>query len=234
MSITKTGTGYWRLTGSNDYIGTTTVTGGNLIVNGTNSGTGAYNVIGSTAVLSGKGTIAGAVRIYENGTIQAGDMEEGANGSKLTLKSTLEVKAGGIVNVLMDGMATNTIAATGTVTLADGAILQFGETDAPQVFAEGEVFKVFSSAVTVAGSVKIMPETPGAGLKWDTTSLATSGEVKVVADDTSAIGGVAQTDQASKVEYFDLDGKQTKSPKGTYIVRVTDKSGRTTTRKVMK
>ena len=234
VSIIKTGTGYWRLTGKNDYSGTTNVTGGNLIVNGTNSGTGAYNVIGATAVLSGKGSVAGAVRIYEGATIQAGDLEDGADGSKLTLKSSLEVKSGGIVNVLMDGMTPNTIAATGSVTLADGAILQFGETDAPQVFAEGETFKVFSSAVTVAGLVKVLPETPGTGLKWDTTSLSTSGEVKVVADGTSAVDAIAQTGSASKVEYFDLDGKPRKSPEGTFIVRVTDQSGKTTTRKVMK
>jgi len=38
--IVKEGSGLWRLNGNNTYIGTTTITGGKLIVNGAHSGPG--------------------------------------------------------------------------------------------------------------------------------------------------------------------------------------------------
>ena len=69
-SITKTGTGDWRLTGRNTYSGKTTVNGGTLIVNGQHSGSGAFTVA-AAATLAGKGTIAAAVTV--NGTLMAGD-----------------------------------------------------------------------------------------------------------------------------------------------------------------
>ena len=86
VNIVKTGTGLWRLTGKNEYKGTTTVSSGTLIVNGQHTGTGAVTVA-KGAVLAGKGTLAGAVTI--NGTLQVGDTlatDKGLTfGGKLTL-----------------------------------------------------------------------------------------------------------------------------------------------------
>lgn len=70
VSIVKTGTGLWRLTGANEYKGTTQVQAGTLIVNGKHTGTGAVTV-SADATLAGIGTLAAATTI--NGTLMIGD-----------------------------------------------------------------------------------------------------------------------------------------------------------------
>ena len=231
VNINKQGTGYWRLTGNNDYKGITNVQGGNLIVNGTNSGTGAVNVM-KGATLSGKGSIAGVVRVYDGATIQAGDFEEGANGAKLSLKSTLTVKSGGIVNVLLEG-ASNNVIVSDAVTLEDGAVIQMGDADVPMIFVDGEEFKVFSSGVTLEGTVKMIPEKPGEGQVWDLTSLSSEGIVKVAA--ATGIGNIPMQEKAARVEYYDLSGRKLSNVgDGAFLLRLTTKDGKVVTRKIMK
>ena len=60
-AVTKLGSGVLTLTGSNSYTGVTTVSAGELKVNGS-TGTGALTVA-SAAILSGTGTIGGATTI---------------------------------------------------------------------------------------------------------------------------------------------------------------------------
>ena len=232
VSITKTGTGYWRLTGNNDYKGITNVLKGNLIVNGTNSGTGAVNVM-KDAILSGKGSIAGLVRIYEGGKLQAGDVEEGANGARLTLKGNLEVRTGGVVSLLADGSSYNTITA-GSVTLEDGAVIQIGEEIDALCFVDAETIPVFSAGVKVNGKVQMIPETPGDGQTWDLSKLATEGVVKVVGNPTSIKGVLAGKD-IKKIECFDMSGKKIAAVgKGTFIYRITTWNGEVLTRKIVR
>lgn len=232
VSITKTGTGYWRLTGNNDYKGITNVLKGNLIVNGTNSGTGAVNVM-KDAILSGKGSIAGLVRIYEGGKLQAGDVEEGANGARLTLKGNLEVRTGGVVSLLADGSSYNTITA-GSVTLEDGAVIQIGEEADALCFVDAETIPVFSAGVKVNGKVQMIPETPGDGQTWDLSKLATEGVVKVVGNPTSIKGVLAGKD-IKKIECFDMSGKKIAAVgKGTFMYRITTRNGEVLTRKIVR
>lgn len=231
VNINKQGTGYWRLTGDNDYKGVTNVQGGNLIVNGTNSGTGAVNVM-KDATLSGEGSIAGAVCVDAGATIQAGDFEKGANGAKLSLKSSLTVKSCGIVNVLLEGTSNNVIASD-AVTLEDGAVIQMGDADVPMTFVDGEVFKVFSSGVTLGGTVKMIPEKPGEGQVWDLTSLSTEGIVKVAT--ATGVGNISMQEIPAKVEYYDLSGRKISNVgDGAYLLRLTTKAGKVVTRKIMK
>ena len=233
VNITKTGSGYWRLTGKNDYKGTTNVLGGNLIINGTNSGTGAVNVLKGT--VSGKGSIAGPVRVYGGATIQAGDVEEGANGAKLTLLKSLEVKSEGVVYLLTEGSSYNTIAAN-QVSLEDGAVIKIGD-DENLLFMDGETVPVFSGKVAVNGKVKMIPEIPGEGQTWDLTSLATEGVVKVKGFPT-VINGIL-TDflgkDIRKIECFDMTGRKVNmTSHGTYLLRATTQAGEVLTRKVVK
>jgi autotransporter-associated beta strand protein len=58
--LTKSGAGTLRLTGSNSFSGTTTVTAGTLIVNGTSA---SATTVNSGATLGGSGTISGATTI---------------------------------------------------------------------------------------------------------------------------------------------------------------------------
>lgn len=231
VKIVKTGKGYWRLTGTNDFKGGTVINGGDLIVNGTNSGTGSVTV-NPSGTLSGKGSVAGAVKITNGGTIQAGDIEDEDLGAKLTLKGTLTVNAGGKVVVLADRTTCNTIVVTAP-TLADGAIIQVGEGESDSSYSLGRTLQVFSTGATVNGTVNIVPAIPYKGLAWDTSALATEGVLKVI--DGSGINHVEGAEGLKNVQYFDVNGKRVASPAaGATILRGVDANGKVVVRKVMK
>ena len=153
-SIVKVGTGLWRLTGTNDYKGTTTVSGGTLIVNGKNNGTGSVTVA-PDATLAGKGTIAGTVTIQKDGTLQVGD--DGANDKGLTLSGGLKLNS--------------------------GAILRLNDAMLNKSYSNGQQIQAFTGSVSSGTFAEIIPATPGEGLKWDTSSLYTEGVLKVIDDD---------------------------------------------------
>jgi autotransporter-associated beta strand protein len=154
VNIVKTGTGLWRLTGKNDYKGTTKVNGGTLVVNGTHSGTGAYTVA-QGAVLAGKGTITGAVTIQSGGTLQVGDTLASDKG--LTFKAKL--------------------------TLNSGAILQLNENALAATRYAGDAIQAFTGSAT-GTFAEIIPATPGEGQTWDTSELYTKGILKVAGGET--------------------------------------------------
>ncbi len=120
-SIVKVGTGDWRLTGNNDYAGTTQVKGGRLIVNGSHTGTGAVTV-GNGAELAGKGSIAGAVTVQSGGTITVGDGGE-AGKEKLTLNGKLTTQSGATINIPVttsrEAKTTESVPAQATWSYAD-------------------------------------------------------------------------------------------------------------------
>lgn len=90
-SVSKTGAGKWILGGAfNTYSGTTTVTNGTLLVNGTNSGAGAVTVT-SGATLGGTGSLAGATTIN-------GILAPGAGIGMLTIHNDVTWNGGGSVS----------------------------------------------------------------------------------------------------------------------------------------
>ncbi len=207
VNIVKTGTGLWRLTGANDYKGTTTVNSGMLVVNGNNSGTGAVTVA-QDAILAGKGSIAGAVTINGGGILQVGDTLASDKG--LTFK--------------------------GNVTLKDGAILQLNNAMMAATHQNGKTIQVFTlSGSTVSGTFsEIVPATPGAGQTWDTSKLYTDGILTVMGDAT-AISALSADGKVLHEEYFTLSGKRVATPaKGVYILRTTTENGQVTSRKVVR
>lgn len=150
----------------------------------------------------------------------------------MSLKSSLTVKSCGIVNVLLEGTSNNVIASD-AVTLEDGAVIQMGDADVPMTFVDGEVFKVFSSGVTLGGTVKMIPEKPGEGQVWDLTSLSTEGIVKVAT--ATGVGNISMQEIPAKVEYYDLSGRKISNVgDGAYLLRLTTKAGKVVTRKIMK
>jgi autotransporter-associated beta strand protein len=119
--IEKVGSGDWRLTGSNVYSGTTTVSKGRLIVNGTHSGTGAVTVK-SGATLAGTGSLAAATTINSGGTLQAGDTLVNSRG--LTFNKTLVLSGAATFNVLANSTKSNNITLNATATLGASSVLQ--------------------------------------------------------------------------------------------------------------
>lgn len=214
VSIVKTGTGVWRLTGKNDYKGTTTVNGGTLTVNGTNSGTGAVTV-NKDATLAGTGTIAGKVTVKQGGIVHAGDTL--VNGTKLKLNGGLTVQAGGVVEVPLysqDGKARANGLTVSSATINDATlVLDLSEVSS---FADDQEFVLFTGTLSGTGFTTIEPARPSATQVWDTTQLLTTGRLYVRSDGAGLVGVVS--DVKSSAPMFDLQGRRlTSASQGLYI-----------------
>ncbi len=218
VNIVKVGTGDWRLTGTNDYAGTTKVNGGALIVNGNNSGKGAVTVA-ADAVLKGKGTVAGKVTVSKDGTVFAGDTLIAAETLKLTGGCT--VNAGGIVEVpLYSDLETgksNKIKVTGAFVIND-AVLNLNVTKAEDIADDQEftIFDLATATVSGTGFTTILPEVPSGTQYWDTKELLTTGKIYVRNNKTSIDGVNADTEKDAPK--YDINGRRVEGEtKGLYI-----------------
>lgn len=183
VSIKKVGSGDWRLTGNNVYKGTTTVSEGRLIINGTHTGKGAITV-NSGATLCGKGQVSGKVTVNEGATLAVGDTAFNRS-DVFTLSGGANIKAGAIVQVGLSQISTMNRATKikfGASTAITDAILQLDMTDYKREFTPDSYFTVFqvSSPTSVKGGfAEIIPATPADGLVWDTSSLLSNGRLYV-------------------------------------------------------
>lgn len=228
VSITKAGTGTWRLTGTNEYSGTTTVSGGRLVVNGTNSGAGLVYV-NKDAQLAGTGIVTGAVTVKTGGSIYAGD-ETIVNRNTLNLKAKLTVQRNGIITIPVsyDG----TTVKSNRLVIGNGAALtsailkiQNIDEDKELDLPVGTELKVFTITGTVTGSVaEVQPATPGYGKLWDTTELKTKGIIKVIEDES--VGVTSPLAQSSDKMVYTLNGVKLNANDanhGLYILPSTNK-----------
>ena len=176
VSITKVGTGVWRLNGNNTHAGTTTVNGGTLVVNGNNSKTTSVTV-GKDAILAGQGTLAPATTV--SGMVQSGDTL--ANGRGLTINSNLTLNEGAEVNVLATRTNCNTLTVKGTLTIGGNVVLKLNDGVLLEAPYDQVEYKLFSVTGGIAGTfAEILPATPGEGQTWDTSRLYTDGILTVV------------------------------------------------------
>ena len=114
LSVSKSGNGTQALSGNNTYTGTTTVTSGTLLINGSTASGSAFSVSGGT--LGGSGTIGGAVTVNSGGTL--------APGNSPGILSTGNLSLSGIFAVDVNGTTVGTnydqVNVTGTVDLVAG------------------------------------------------------------------------------------------------------------------
>lgn len=219
-NIEKAGKGTWRLTGKNVYKGTTNVSAGVLVVNGTNSGTGKVTVA-ADATLKGRGTVAGQVTAEAGAIVEAGDTL--INGDALKLKGGLTLKEGAIVSIPLYAEAnqarSNKLALSGGVSI-DDAVLRLN-IDSAQTIADDQAFTVFdlsSAKVGGTGFVTIEPAVPSATQVWDTRELLTKGVLYVRNIHWSGIGSVGVDDREDAPSYNLKGLKIDKSAqKGIYI-----------------
>jgi autotransporter-associated beta strand protein len=155
--IIKEGTGIWRLNGNNVYTGTTTITGGTLIVNGIHTGT-AKVTVQNEAKLGGKGRMPSLVEVQTGATIEPGD----ASISTFTVGS-LSLLNGSRVNMEIDKNAgtNDRIAATGTVAINGTLNLTITGT-----LALGDQFTIFTGSAFSGSFEQIIPAQPAEGLFW--------------------------------------------------------------------
>lgn len=230
----KQGSGDWRLTGNNVYSGTTTVSKGRLIVNGTHSGTGAVTVQ-TGATLAGTGTLAAATTVNTGATLQVGDTL--VNGKGLTFNSTLKLNGTAALNVLANSTKSNAITLKSTTTLSSTSVLQIngGEQfeEVPEAGTVYEIFK-FSGSGKITGTFsEIQPAIPGEGLTWDTSELYSAGKLKVVGG-TVGIEAAKSGTTPLRVEYYNMSGQRIAAPeKGISIMRTIMQDGRSTSKKVV-
>lgn len=159
-SLIKSGIDPLILGATNNYSGTTTVSGGSLIVDGINLGTNIVMVSGGT--LGGTGAISGPVTISSGGTLSPGDTNVAL--SRLSISNKLNL--GGTCSADLDktaGVLTSDLVTNITV-LALGGTLQLNLNGDPLV----------SGAFAT-----IVPSEPGTGLQWDTSHLTTDGTLRV-------------------------------------------------------
>jgi autotransporter-associated beta strand protein len=101
FNLVKTGSGIQKLTGANSYRGTTTVSSGTLLVDGTHNGAGNYST-GSTGTLGGTGTInlAGTNSVtVSTGSLAPGDGAPGV----LNINGTLNMSSIGTLRIELGG-----------------------------------------------------------------------------------------------------------------------------------
>ena len=169
-AIRKVGSGSWTLTNANTYSGTTTVAGGELVVNNTSgSGTGTGDVaVLSDARLSGSGTIAGITTIQEGGELAS---------AALNFQRSVTIEAGGFLSFELDPSALTNTKLTVADTLYMQGILQLNLPDNTS-FASGNQFKVVEGPVKGLPA-EIRPLTPGRDLAWDLSAFESEGIIRV-------------------------------------------------------
>lgn len=122
LSVTKSGTGKWVLSGANTYTGATTVGAGTLLINGDQSlATGNVNV-NADATLGGSGTLGGSVTVAA-----AANLAPGASAGTLGIGGDLDIAApaagAGTLNFGLGPIAaSDKITVTGTLSIGTDAL----------------------------------------------------------------------------------------------------------------
>ena len=180
-NVTKIGPGIWTLSGTNTYTGVTTVSNGNLRVNGVIRSS-AVNVMGGG--LSGTGLITSPVTIAADALLTPG-----APTGTLTISNTLTLAAGSAALFEIDKTAGTYDCVRGLSTVTFGGSLLIGVVPSAPL-AGGDSFKLFDATTYVGSFSEIIPAVPGAGLEWDTNSLPVDGTLKVVSKGAPGITAV--------------------------------------------
>ncbi|PAW78160.1 MAG: hypothetical protein B9S32_08170 [Verrucomicrobia bacterium Tous-C9LFEB] len=122
-TLTKTGAGIVALNGAaNNYLGTTSVNEGALLVNGTLASGGGAVSVAAGATLGGIGTINRAVTVADNGILSAGEMSNSliSQAGVLTLGGDLSLNNASQLNFNL-GTLKDLISISGNLTL-DGVL----------------------------------------------------------------------------------------------------------------
>jgi hypothetical protein len=157
------------LTGTNTSTGTTTLSNGNLEVNGSMSNPIA--VVGGT--LTGTGVLMGPISVSAGGVISPGP-----GFAELYVSNTLKLQSSGSVSMKVNALtgASDEIAGMAQLTYAGTLVLnnQAGS------FSATNTFKLFDASAYSGAFTSISPASPGTGLDWDTDTLATDGTLRII------------------------------------------------------
>ena len=183
-NLTLTGSGIVALTGTNTCSGFTTVSNGQLLVDGVV--TNAVTVSGGA--LGGTGTIAGMVQVNAGGTLSPG-----TGLGTLTISNILALRPGSFTSVDVNKTtgASDKVAGLTSVSY-NGTLVINNQSGA---FAAGDAFKLFDARSYSGAFGRIVPLTPGTNLAWNTSTLATDGTLRVVSMVASNVTSVLAGNQ---------------------------------------
>jgi len=176
-AIIKAGTGTLRLTNNNLYSGNTQVEEGTLLLNNsTGSGTGSGSVaVENGGNIGGTGIISGPLVLRSGAVVAPGD--NGIGIFSVTDSVTFESGSYFAVEINSDDNAADMLKVNGLLKL--GGILYIINKGTGE-FQEASHFKILQSDSCTGNFSLIIPSSPGIGLKWDTTHLASTGYLSVV------------------------------------------------------
>jgi autotransporter-associated beta strand protein len=132
-SFVKTGNGVLDLTGTNTYVGTTTVSAGKLAINGSITSNVTVDV---GATLQGTGTITGNVDVF-------GFMAPGNSVGTTNITGTYEQHTGSTLNNEITPTVSDLVIATGNITIDAGAT--FALIPDPGIYTAGKSYPVLQS-----------------------------------------------------------------------------------------
>jgi len=172
-NITKAGAGRLVLSGANTYSGNTTVSGGQLLVNGS-IGSGAVTVQ-NTATLGGDGSVSG------NLTVQSGGkLAPGVSIGTLTASANVTLESGSTTEVEVNrGASPNADQVQGIGTLTQGGTLSVINGGAD--LQVNDSFSLFGATTYGGQFAAISPAHPNSNpeLAWDLPALKNSGVLRV-------------------------------------------------------
>ena len=172
VNLLKRGTGTWTLSGACGYTGTTTNQEGRLLVNGSLA---SPSVVVSGGLLGGGGTVEGSVTV-----LGGGHLAPGTSIGTLTVHGTLNLGAGSFTEVEVNRTAGTFDRILGMISVTYGGTLAV--TNLAGSFAAGDAFKLFGAGTYGGAFAAIDPATPGPGLKWDASALASDGTLRIASD----------------------------------------------------
>jgi autotransporter-associated beta strand protein len=157
-NLIKTGPGTQTLLGANVYTGTTTVSNGALVINGSITG-GTVTVVNGT--LGGTGTVGGNVIIQTGGTFAPGAESPGT----LTLSNSPSLGGRVLMRIQKGGAPNADMLAVGNQSLTYGGSLLVTNVGVNNL-AAGDIFKLFSASHFGGGFIATnLPPLP-VGLGW--------------------------------------------------------------------
>jgi len=195
-ALTKMGSFNLQLTAANTYSGNTVVGGGTLSLAGAGAIANSTNLtlqagatldvsgrVNGTLTLGGQNLIGGGTL---NGTLTNGigstvSIQGATNGTIGKLTVTNNAVLLGTTTMKLDaGNATNDVLVVGGSVIYGGTLNLTNLSATP--LAANQSYKLFSvgtAGTFGGGSFTLVPATPGAGLVWDTSTLAVNGILKV-------------------------------------------------------
>jgi hypothetical protein len=153
-------------------VGTTTVNGGGLLIDGIGS---TNNITVNGGTFGGSGFVRGAVTVQSLGTLSPGDLLNTT--ATLSISNSLTLGGSTAMDVAKAGAVFTTDLITNVTSLTFGGTLRLALAGDP--LAAGDAIKLFSFTSATGSFTAFDPPTPGDGLVWDSSTLRTDGNIRV-------------------------------------------------------